>query len=132
MAIYIEFEFETRTPVGWTYCTACEAISKDYRDVDTVANAVSLVKKFFSNKNYHNQCVTFFASTYYKGKHEVSRLWYNHKDGYDLAIFEGVGAYSNLTREKADAKLIREMYLNCADYTISVEKHDAEERAKAV
>ena len=129
MAIYYECEFDTSTPVGYAHCTTSDGIYKDYRDISTVEGVIKTIKKLFANDNYHAQCVTFFAKTERKGKHEVARLWYNYKDHYDLVIFEGVGAYSNLTREKVDAKLIREIYLNCADYTISVELKEAERKA---
>lgn len=129
MAIYYEFEFDTRTPVGFAHCTTCEMVVKDYRDIANVEKVVDLIKKLFSNKNYRNQCVTLLARTHKKVKHEVVRLWHNYDKKYDLVIFEGVGSYSILTKDKVDAKLIRELYLNCADYTNDLEAEEEEEKA---
>lgn len=125
----ITFDFRMTTILGDTDCSTAHCVSKDYRDIDNVEEAVKMVKKFFANKSFRGQLATFYYIRN-DGHRDTTRLYARYDGEYDQIIFEGHGSYTDRLVPKMTAKLIRECYLNCADCAIKYEEEYAEKYKK--
>ena len=123
--IIIEYEFITKTEMATdTNCRAREYLYGHPRDVSNVEKAITRIKRFFANKKYTNQCVTFIHYNDCSGySHEtnIGRLFRFYSDNVTHVEWNGNLKDTKEELPKLTAKKIREAYLNCADYAICEE-----------
>ena len=128
----LSFNYNKSTEFGYASCHSSHSIIEDVRDIDNVENAVALLKKFFSKKDFNSKDVTLSYSTLDMNErlHDVARICEEY-NGYDVYIYEGNGAYTNKHMDKLTAKDFKEFYMNCANcaLTFKAEKEWKEKEA---
>ena len=127
MEIKIDTNFTMKTFAGFfTYCNAGENFYRDFRDVDTVEKAVKYVKTILNHKELRDLMITFtYGDDIIYAPHATSRLCYD-MGLYRLIKWDYRGnLISEEKLDKVTTKLIRELYLECADKAIEMEKASA-------
>ena len=126
--INIYYEFDGKNAMGEGRCESKSIIFDNYRDISNVDKVVKEVKKLFNSKNTRNETVTFaYTKRDYSHENtgrmfrlygdEITRCYW--KEGYSNSIGIKVGT-------KMTTKLIKEMYLDCADRAIKYESEKEE------
>ena len=123
--ITIKTEFETRTTMGLTKCTADKTIYRNYRDIENVDEAVAYVKKLFNGK-LNDPFVDFICDAENGYGRSVIRFFHDWKDGkqgFSCVMFdEKTGAGTKFFMEKLTTKDIRDAYLECANRQLSIDE----------
>lgn len=127
--IRIEVEAHAKTAIEFnTELKGSKDIFSDYRDIEKVEEVVKYVKGLFTNKHFHDVSVSFIyddGSLYGK---TISRL-FNIVNGGKITELHWYGtgstADTKIELDKLTAKIIREMYLECADKAIDHDRMTA-------
>lgn len=125
MEIKLHAEFTMSTFAGYfTYCNASEYIWSDFRDISNVEKAVKYVKTLFAKKGIRDLMLTFTVDNGTTYGISTARIFHDFKDGQEkIAVvrWDNNGnrtSYENV--DKLSAKLIKSLYLECADRTIEL------------
>ena len=127
--IGIQFTYEANTMFGRAFTSSTVHHYDNYRDIEKVESAISLLKKFFAKKDFSCKNVILYYTDKDYHSHNVIALYESFDGKYDLTIYEGRGAFTNKSMDKLTAKDFREFYLNAADVAIDFdfnEKHKKE------
>ena len=127
--IRIEVEAHAKTAIEFnTELKGSKDIFSDYRDIEKVEEVVKYVKGLFADKHFHDVTVSFIygdGSLYGK---TVSRL-FNIVNGGKITALHWYGTVSTadtkIELDKLTTKIIREMYLECADRAIDYDRMTA-------
>lgn len=117
--IRIQVEARQKTVIDFnTELKGEKTIYRNYRDIDVVEDAVKYVNGLFTNKNFHDLSVSFVYDNGTLYGKTVSRL-YNVCNGGKVTELHWYGngstADTSIELEKLTSKIIRDMYLECAD-----------------
>ena len=125
--ITIQSEFKMTTPYGITDCKAEKLIFRNYRDVDTVEDAIKYVNKLFKDAKLSNQCVTFIYDSDKTYGQSTTRFFRFYSDEINEVYFgDGFGSGISKRLDKFTKRDIRRAYLDCADRAIAYEETKAE------
>ena len=127
--IKIEVEAHAKTAIEWnTELKGSKDIYRNYRDIEKVEEVVKYVKALFANKTFHDVSVSFIydnGTTYGK---TTGRL-FNISNGGKVTELHwyslGSTADTKIELDKLTTKIIRDMYLECADKAIEYDKMNA-------
>ena len=127
--IRIEVEAHTKTIIDFnTEIKGCKWVYNNYRDVETVDEVVKYVKAIFASKSFRDVSVSFIYDDGTLYGRTISRL-YNLTAGGNVTELHWYGrgstADTQIELDKLTAKIIRNMYLECADKAIENEKLNA-------
>ena len=127
--IKIEVEAHAKTAIDFnTELKGSKTIFSKYRDIETVEDVVKYVKSIFTNKTFWDVSVSFIYDDGSLYGRTISRL-FNVTNGGKVTELHWYGlgstADTRIELDKLTTKVIRDMYLECADKAIENEKLNA-------
>ena len=127
--IKIEVEAHAKTAIEFnTELKGSKYIYSNYRDIEKVEEVVKYVKAIFANKSFHDVSVSFIYDNGTLYGRTISRL-FNITNGGKVTELHWYSTCSTadtkIELDKLTIKIIRDMYLECADKAIEHDKMSA-------
>ena len=127
--IRIEVEAVEETIISWnTQLKGNIFIYDNYRDIENVEKAVKYVMKMFNSKKFHDVSVSFIyenGSIYGRTTGRLFNIFNGGKITECHWSEHSATADTRFEHDKLSRKLVKAMYLECADKAINYEKASA-------